>query len=44
MEFNPAEGWFDVFDVFDDEAYQDEFPTLTDDEFADHRRQPRRTS
>ena len=40
MEFDPAKGWFDVFD---DDAYQDEFPTLTDDEFADHRRQPRRT-
>lgn len=30
------------FDVFDDDTYQDEFPTLTDQEFAEHRRSPRR--
>jgi hypothetical protein len=40
MEFNNSTGWFDVFD---DDTYQDEFPTLTDDEFADHRQHPRRT-
>lgn len=40
MEYNSKAGWFDVFD---DDTYQDEFPTLTDDEFADHRKRPRRT-
>lgn len=39
MRHNIDSGWFDVFD---DETYQEEFPTLTDDEFADHRRNPRR--
>lgn len=41
MEFNRATGWFDVFD---DDAYHDEFPTLSDAEFADHRMHPRRPS
>jgi hypothetical protein len=38
MRWNVDKGWFDVFD---DENYQDEFSTLTDEEFADHRRSPR---
>jgi hypothetical protein len=41
MQYNPDRGWFDVFD---DDTYQDEFPTLTDEEFADHQRSPRRTN
>lgn len=41
MRWNAATGWFDVFD---DETYQDEFFTLTDEEFADHRRFPRRST
>lgn len=41
MEFNHSTGWFDVYD---DDTYQDKFPTLTDDEFADHRQHPRRSS
>jgi hypothetical protein len=40
MEFNNSVGWFDVFD---DDTYQDEFPTLTDEQFAEHRQLPRRT-
>lgn len=40
MSFNEQIGWFDVFD---DDVYQDDFPTLTDAEFADHRNNPRRT-
>lgn len=39
MKWNVDTGWFDVFD---DETYQDEFFTLTDEEFAEHRRRPRR--
>ncbi len=40
FEMRPTgQGWFDVFD---DETYQQEFPTLSDDEFADHRNHPRR--
>lgn len=39
MPFNMAEGWFDVLD---DETYQERFPTLNDEEFAKHRRDPRR--
>ena len=39
MVFNHEVGWFDVFD---DDTYQDEFPTLTDAEFAEHRNKPRR--
>jgi hypothetical protein len=41
MQYNEGRGWFDVFD---DDTYQNEFPTLTDEEFADHRRRPRRNS
>lgn len=39
MQYNEDKGWFDVFD---DDTYQNEFPTLTDEEFADHRNHPRR--
>lgn len=39
MQFNTDRGWFDVFD---DDTYQEDFPTLTDEEFAEHRRNPRR--
>ena len=39
MVFNDEMGWFDVFD---DDTYEDEFPTLTDAEFAEHRNKPRR--
>lgn len=39
MPFNLAKNWFDVLD---DETYQDRFPTLTDEEFAEHRRNPPR--
>lgn len=41
MQYNVVRGWFDVFD---DDAYQEEFPVLTDEEFADHRRSPRRNT
>ncbi|WP_124707042.1 hypothetical protein [Gordonia insulae] len=30
------------FEVYDDESYQDEYPTLTDEEFASHRSDPAR--
>lgn len=39
MPFNAAKNWFDVLD---DETYQDRFPTLSDEEFAEHRMNPRR--
>lgn len=41
MQYNVDKGWFDVFD---DHKYQDEFLTLTDEEFAEHRRSPRRNT
>ncbi|WP_139770678.1 hypothetical protein [Paenarthrobacter ureafaciens] len=40
MQYNEDRGWFDVFD---DDTYQNEYPTLTDEEFADHRNRPRRS-
>lgn len=39
MVHNPQRGWFDVYD---DESYQDEYPVLSDDEFAEHLAHPRR--
>ena len=41
MQYNTERG---RFDVFDDDTYQGEFPTLTDKEFAEHRRSPRRST
>ncbi|MGO4253403.1 hypothetical protein AB4Y81_14200 [Paenarthrobacter sp. TAF1] len=40
MTYNAERG---QFDVFDDDTYHEEFPELTDEEFADHRRLPRRS-
>jgi hypothetical protein len=40
FEMRPtSERWFEVWD---DDSYQEEFPHLTDEEFADHRNHPRR--
>ena len=40
FEMRPTSGGW--FEVWDDDSYQEEFPDLTDEEFADHRNHPRR--